>query len=146
MLRDENRKMLYQGWKTSIGSTIGVHYSLLWTVCSSVQPWYLHVISVLVGLGMCVLEYIRYFWIGGRERTVDSCKYSTAKNQPRHLHLYRINAAPSLPTEIVLRTESIEWFIEDQAFSRSYDLAPPIPPSPVSKLDWWHTESLVLYK
>ncbi len=25
------------------------------------------------------------------------------------------------------RAESIEWFIEDQAFSRSYDLAPPPP-------------------
>ncbi len=32
--------------------------------------------------------------------------------------------------------ESIEWFIEDQAFSPSYDLAPPAPPLPssVSKL------------
>jgi hypothetical protein len=33
--------------------------------------------------------------------------------------------------------QSIEWFIEDQAFS-PYDLAPP-PPSPVSKLDRRHT-------
>jgi hypothetical protein len=30
------------------------------------------------------------------------------------------------PTWIV--AESIEWFIEDQAFSRSYDLASPHPP------------------
>jgi hypothetical protein len=30
--------------------------------------------------------------------------------------------------------DSIEWFIEDQAFSR-YDLAPHHPPPPVSKLD-----------
>jgi hypothetical protein len=27
-----------------------------------------------------------------------------------------------------LYAESIEWFIEDKAFSRSYDLAPPHPP------------------
>ncbi len=34
------------------------------------------------------------------------------------------------------RTESIEWFTEDQAFSLSYDLAPPTTPSlsPISKL------------
>ncbi len=31
------------------------------------------------------------------------------------------------------RAESIEWFIEDQAFSLSSDLAPP-PPPPISKL------------
>jgi hypothetical protein len=33
--------------------------------------------------------------------------------------------------------ESIERYIEDQAFSLSYDLAPPRPPppSPISKLD-----------
>ncbi len=31
------------------------------------------------------------------------------------------------------RSESIEWFIEDQTFSPSYDLAPPPPPL-VSKL------------
>jgi hypothetical protein len=30
--------------------------------------------------------------------------------------------------------ESIAWFIEDQAFPLSYDLAPPLPPSPVFKL------------
>ncbi len=32
--------------------------------------------------------------------------------------------------------ESIKWFIEDQVFSLSYDLAPPPtpPPSPISKL------------
>ncbi len=37
--------------------------------------------------------------------------------------------------------ESIECIIEDQAFSPSYDLAPPTPPSPspVSKLDRQHT-------
>ncbi len=29
------------------------------------------------------------------------------------------------------RAESIEWFIEDQAFSPSYDLAPPPPPPPL---------------
>ncbi len=34
---------------------------------------------------------------------------------------------------------SIEWFLEDQAFSPSYDLAPPPPPFPVSKLDRQHT-------
>jgi len=34
----------------------------------------------------------------------------------------------------MFRSESIELFIEDQAFSPSYDLAPPPPPSPVSKL------------
>ncbi len=28
----------------------------------------------------------------------------------------------------LLLPESIEWFIEDQAFSSSYDLAPPPPP------------------
>ncbi len=33
----------------------------------------------------------------------------------------------------------IGWFIEDQAFSQSYDLA--LPP-PVSKLDWLHTGRL----
>jgi hypothetical protein len=27
-------------------------------------------------------------------------------------------------------SESIEWFVEDQAFSLSYDLAPPPPPPP----------------
>jgi hypothetical protein len=57
---------------------------------------------------------------------------------------------------------SIECFLEGPAFSQSYDLAhpPPIPPSPVSKVDRRHTgrlrkrrsqiirrqESLVLYK
>jgi hypothetical protein len=35
--------------------------------------------------------------------------------------------------------KGIEGFIEDQAFSRSYDLA-PLPPPPVSKLDLLHTE------
>ncbi len=35
----------------------------------------------------------------------------------------------------VFFTESIECFIEDQAFSPSHDLPPP----PVSKLDWRHT-------
>ncbi len=35
--------------------------------------------------------------------------------------------------------ESNEWFTEDQAFSRSYGLAPPPPPPPVSKRDRRHT-------
>ncbi len=40
-------------------------------------------------------------------------------------------------------TESMEWFIEDQAFSSSYGLAPPPPPSPiVRKLDRRHTGRL----
>jgi hypothetical protein len=43
-------------------------------------------------------------------------------------------------------TESSEWFIEDQAFSPSYDLAPPPSPSPslspVRKLDRRHTGRL----
>ncbi len=41
--------------------------------------------------------------------------------------------------------ESIEWFIENQAFSQSYDAAPPPPtpsPSPVTKLDRQHTGRL----
>ncbi len=41
--------------------------------------------------------------------------------------------------------ESIEWFIEDKAFSPSYDLAPPPPPPlrpAISKLDWPHTGRL----
>jgi hypothetical protein len=50
--------------------------------------------------------------------------------------------------------ESIEWFNEDQAFSLSYDLAPPPPPpfSPASKLDrrytWrlWKRHNLVTGK
>ncbi len=33
-----------------------------------------------------------------------------------------------------VKEESIQWFIEDQAFSPSNDLAPSVPPSPVSKL------------
>ncbi len=32
-------------------------------------------------------------------------------------------------------SESVEWFIEDQAFSPSYYLPPPPHPPPVSKLD-----------
>ncbi len=43
-------------------------------------------------------------------------------------------------------TPSIEWFIEDQAFSPSYDLAPPpprpLPPSSFSNLDRRHTGGL----
>ena len=42
-------------------------------------------------------------------------------------------------------SKSLKWFIEDQASSLAYDLAPPPPPSPrapVSKLDRWHTERL----
>ncbi len=37
-------------------------------------------------------------------------------------------------------TKSIEWCIEDQAYLRSYDMAlrPPLPPSPVSKLNRRH--------
>jgi hypothetical protein len=31
------------------------------------------------------------------------------------------------------RAESIEWFIEEQAFSQLYDLAPPPPPPPLSR-------------
>ncbi len=40
--------------------------------------------------------------------------------------------------------ESVEWFMEDQAFSQSYDLDPPTPTpsSPVSKLYRRHTERL----
>jgi len=40
--------------------------------------------------------------------------------------------------------DSINWFIEDHAFSPSYDLTPPPPssPPPVSKLDWRYTERL----
>jgi hypothetical protein len=36
---------------------------------------------------------------------------------------------------------NVEWFMEDQAFSSPYDLAPlpPLPPSSVSKLDRRHT-------
>ncbi len=67
----------------------------------------------------------------------------------------------------VVPWESIEWFIEGQAFSPSYDLAPPPPSSPFplsvchrlsllagdgwgrglgrSQSKWWR-ESLVLYK
>ncbi len=38
--------------------------------------------------------------------------------------------------------ESIEWFLKDQAFSSSYDLAPPpsSPPSPIRKIDRRHSE------
>ncbi len=32
-------------------------------------------------------------------------------------------------------TEEKEWFIDGQAFSRAYNLAPPPPPSPIDKLD-----------
>ncbi len=47
-------------------------------------------------------------------------------------------------TFILSRPENIEWFIESQAFSRSYYLAPrpPPPSSPVSKLDRRHTRRL----
>ncbi len=38
-------------------------------------------------------------------------------------------------------TESISWFIEDQAFSPSYSLAPP-PPSPPLPADFCHTFSV----
>ncbi len=44
------------------------------------------------------------------------------------------------------KSDSIEWFIEAQAFSRSYDIIPrPSPPpySPVSKLDRRHTGRLL---
>ena len=37
---------------------------------------------------------------------------------------------------IITRTRSLKWIIEDQAFSPSYDLAPPSPSSSASKLDW----------
>jgi hypothetical protein len=36
----------------------------------------------------------------------------------------------------------MEWFIEGQAFLRSYDLAPRPPPSPFSKRDRRHTGRL----
>jgi len=41
-------------------------------------------------------------------------------------------------------SESIEWIMEDQAFSPSYDVAPrpPPPPSPVSNIDRRHTGRL----
>ncbi len=40
-----------------------------------------------------------------------------------------------------VKPENIEWFIENQAFSRSFDLAPPhpLPPFPVSKLSLFLT-------
>ncbi len=38
------------------------------------------------------------------------------------------------------RGESIEWFIEVQAFSLSSDLAPP-PPPPMCKVDWPHRKT-----
>jgi hypothetical protein len=41
---------------------------------------------------------------------------------------------------IVLYSERIKRLIEDQAFLRSYDLAPRPPPSPARKLDRRHTE------
>ncbi len=42
--------------------------------------------------------------------------------------------------------ESIEWFIEGQDFSPSYDLAPrPTPPVPPPSAVIWPQESLVLY-
>ncbi len=43
--------------------------------------------------------------------------------------------------DVVFRQESIEWFTEDQAFSLSYDLAPPPLPL-LSKLDRKYTERL----
>ncbi len=50
-------------------------------------------------------------------------------------------ARRGMEKKAILETEaeSIEWFIEDQAFSPSYDLAPPPPPpsSPVSKLSFF---------
>ncbi len=39
--------------------------------------------------------------------------------------------SPSLNVTVKLRTESIEWSIEDQAFSQSHYFAPP-PPFPLS--------------
>ncbi len=45
--------------------------------------------------------------------------------------------------QILLVLPSIEGFIEDRAFSRSYDLAPrpPPPSSPVSKIDRRHRKT-----
>jgi hypothetical protein len=41
------------------------------------------------------------------------------------------------------QANSIERFIEDQAFLQSNDLAPPPPPplSPINKLDQWHMKA-----
>jgi hypothetical protein len=47
-------------------------------------------------------------------------------------------ARHSKEADNIYSAESIERFIDDQAFSPSYDLAPP-PPPPVSKLDQQHT-------
>jgi hypothetical protein len=50
-------------------------------------------------------------------------------------HTWRV-FLPTLCVCLEAAAESIEWFIEDQAFSPSYDFAPPPPPppSPASKL------------
>ncbi len=41
-----------------------------------------------------------------------------------------------------VKEESIEWFVEDQAFSPSNGLAPsPLTSSPSSKLDWRHRKT-----
>ncbi len=42
----------------------------------------------------------------------------------------------------IIWSERIEWFIENQAFSPLYDLTPPPPASPISKLEPRHTGRL----
>jgi hypothetical protein len=41
------------------------------------------------------------------------------------------NLGPMLLYQRLITTEGFERFIEDQAFSQSYDLAPPYPPPPL---------------
>ncbi len=49
------------------------------------------------------------------------------------LHWNILQRQKTLPRDSRL-PENIEWFIEDHAFSPSYDLAPPNPPAHLQKL------------
>ncbi len=76
------------------------------------------------------------------------CIYYSSLSSSTTEHLYITMYMPHLETVHIgckkwfiicptaLRPESIQWFIADQAFSLSYDLSPPPPPShpPASKL------------
>jgi hypothetical protein len=54
-----------------------------------------------------------------------------------------VKKVKALPLETFCRTENIEWLIEGQSFSQSFDLVPRHPlPSPVNNLDRRLTERL----
>ncbi len=63
--------------------------------------------------------------------------YNTSNSRNISYRAFKLKQKQLLQNKAHSLTESIEWFIEGQAFSLSYDFAPrpPPAPSPVSKLD-----------